>query len=199
MACSHDDLLRLMRYSTMANRLQLNNVVLATILKRVDAVPRSLGLLEALAISEEYQWRDMEGQIYYRILCEAVQAASSDTGNIGKPISFQSKLPRELSQVQVSHIVQGFFNLNVVHDHIMESLPATDDSGYMNQLSSSAILNVGRFRKHSVDVVARLRSLSAVARSSDLSGISHTTIDEKLHEVEENLANYFLGHPVATI
>jgi len=197
--CSHRDFLRLIQYSMASNHSKLQSKILSAILTRVDSDPRSLELVDALSISEEYQWRDMQGKICYRILCEAVKAASNERESIECPHSFQAHLPQQLSEAQVSRILQGFFSLNVVHDHIMRSFqisqPMRGSIKNGTQPASAILLNTGGGRNESVDVLGRLQSLSNLSHSGHLPGLSYVTIENYMRQVEENLPNYFLGAP----
>jgi len=171
---SHENLLRLRKYAKLANHTQLREAILDQMIQRIEASPRTLDLVDALQIAENDDWREMEGEIYYRLLCEAVTSARDSITDITAPHSFQSKLPSQLTDVQRSRLLRGYITLNNISDHVASKYGVKNCEGIDKVLR--------------MDVLGILRIFAEQSRYSS----EQENLTKLAEKIQENLLDYFL-------
>jgi hypothetical protein len=165
--------------------------VLKAVIERVDCTPRRLDLVDALNIGEQHGWREIQAEMYYRVLCEAARGACKQETKIHTYITFQSHLPSRLDDRQKSCIMQGYFSLTLAGNKIFSSVAANEwhvGINYNPNISTRAF-NLGPSWTPPVDVIARLMQMRDVSHLNSYK----TEIDGLLERLRRELPVYFLG------
>lgn len=144
--------------------------------------------LYALQVSEGYGLRAVQGEAYYRILCDACRSLSNvEHREIISLATFHSRLPKELSDTHKSRLVQGYFTLLTVHDQVFKKLPYYREHVEERYIAVGELTNVGSSRKVTVDILGRLEQ---VARHAPPMNVE---IQKMVAQVQAELPDYFLG------
>jgi hypothetical protein len=191
--CTQEDFPRLSRYAVISKNGVLQSVILTVILQRVDSTPRTFDLINALNLGEQNGWRILQGEIYYRILCEAAHTISNRGSTIMTSSEFQAVLPKELNDRQKSCIVQGYLNLIIASDITMGSLQETTTAS-MKDIAWKH-LGLGPSRRVAVDLISRLQDLADLVENWRGNSIPSSHIQNMLMKVKKELPLYFLGEP----
>jgi len=218
--CTETEFVDILRYAVLAEHSALKEVVLKLLLQRVDKRPRAFDLVRALQLSEKYSWRQMQGELYYRVLCETARSSVSTGQKIFTMSTFQQLLPTGLTDTQISNVMQGYFTLNAAGDRIMKAVDLTaaerqsftipmlrnnsynsyDYPGGAKETNRVQGFNIGPTRyKVAVDVIGRLELM---IWDIDISRINHwpsdlqtlrDSLSSLLDAVKTELPEYFLG------
>jgi hypothetical protein len=191
--CSRESFARLSRYAVISENKILQDFILNISLQRVDSTPRTLDLVGTLNIAEKNGWRSMQGEIFYRILCEASSTMASHRTTVVASSAFRAGLSEDLNDRQKSCIMQGYFNLILASDIIMGSL--NEEIGMYMQNITWKHVNLGASRKMSVDIIGRLEDLISLVKnwSAYYSTSNVKQLQEMLSKVKQELPSYFLG------
>ena len=199
--CTETEFVDILRYAVLAEHSALKEVVLKLLLQRVDKKPRAFDLVRALHLSEKYSWRQMQGELYYRVLCETVKSSTGTGRKIFTMSSLRQSLPTGLTETQSSNVMQGYFTLIATGDRIMEAVDLTaaerqsftlpnnnnydsysynynynsNHPGGAKQTIVAQAFNIGPTRyKVAVDVIGRLEQMIG---DIDTSRVSHWPSD----------------------
>ena len=187
--CTNEALAHLVRYAVIVESRPLREAALKSIQARVSGEQQHrMGLVEALNIGDTFGLRSLQGELYYRILCDACRSMAIAMGptEVMTFSKFRSHLPSDTSELQKDRLVQGYFTLIAVKDKVFESI-----YGNMNMSGRSdiALADLGHDRKVSVDILGRIDQL-LVARPLDS---VRTQLVNLYFEVKEAIPDYFLG------
>jgi len=231
--CSEHDVKRLVHYYSLVGDKTILDIILKAILKSLDRerpvlsswlrkrnVARSssdpdrpLDLVEMLCLGEAHEWRDLQGHVYYRLLCDAVEPSANAQA---KPVFSASTLlslalgPKGLSVQQRSNLLQGFISIMAAWDRITRL--AFDKAvnctcfvfiqcGVHRQEVWSELLGEACKRFSAADILERIAYMNAKRTSVSKLILVGWTCRPKLaaymtsleEEIEDSIPNYFLG------
>jgi len=186
--CTNEALTHLVRYATIVESRSLQEAALDSIRARVSGEQKPMGLIEALNIADTFGLRSLQGEMCYRILCDACRSMANTMGptEVMTFSKFRSHLPSDTSELQKDRLIQGYFTLIAVKDKVFESLHGNVN---MTGRSDIALADLGHDRKVSVDILGRIDQL-LVLRPLDT---MRTQLVALYFEVKEAIPGYFLG------